>query len=584
MCWKLMRWATALAATAFLLVGPATGAQSAGSITKAQATAVALKALKPRPGTHVYALPAPVAATTEVGEGVSGPVRPAGRRAWVFWADAAPGAFFQHPSRLLLVDAGSGRVVRAQQLRWWPVVGKKVPPFVLARTSAAKARHQVWPTARRTAGIARSTSSSAGSATTTTRRALPPAAFASDCLVMIGPFDDPLFKDGFAAWEGWAKGLGMKAYRADADADGAPGPFPSADDLSATVEKARKAGCTDVVIYLAGHGTAPPAGKADPFDDDATFDGNYPADRDDIPTVSMVPTSEGRIIGTQRNVVTSRQLRSVIDGFAAQKVSFKVVVESCFSGRFLSDLRYKTPANLQIALVSSSSREVSFGHIVGSGPLDLPRYRNGRLVIERTDVEVPAGRGATGAGEFTKGILGGWAFWAASSVEVQKAQAQSAQAGTPLVVLGLRAAFRNRGPYDLAFQNGLTHPALLFDEKRAPDVPEVSLGGRGTLSRTGTNASFALANTGREPIQCWQLTLPAGVLATGISAPPAGWQLGSSQPPPAPTIGGQNRTVGLPAGATQTFAFTTNVPLTGGATLRISANCSTDVTAPVSGP
>ena len=78
---------------------------------------------------------------------------------------------------------------------------------------------------------------------------------------MIGPFDDPLFKDNFDEWERWGKGLGLKTYRADAAADGAPGPFPSADDLSATVEKARKAGCTDVVLYLAGHGTAPPEGK-----------------------------------------------------------------------------------------------------------------------------------------------------------------------------------------------------------------------------------------------------------------------------------------------------------------------------------
>jgi hypothetical protein len=64
---------------------------------------------------------------------------------------------------------------------------------------------------------------------------------------------------------------------------------------------------------------------------------------------------------------------------------------------------------------------------------------------------------------------------------------------------------------------------------------------------------------------------------------PAGWQLGASQPPPAPIFGGRSAT-GIAPGAAETFTFTTNVALPTGTQLKLSPNCRDDITVGTTGP
>jgi hypothetical protein len=107
----------------------------------------------------------------------------------------------------------------------------------------------------------------------------------------------------------------------------------------------------------------------------------------------------------------------------------------------------------------------------------------------------------------------------------------------------------------------------------------------GTLTGSGTSYTLKISNTGSEPIRCWRLTLPAGVMATAIGTPPAGWQVGAPGPPPQPALFGQAGT-GIPPGGSADFPFTTDTGFPAGlsSTLRISGDCKTDGDAPVTGP
>lgn len=109
--------------------------------------------------------------------------------------------------------------------------------------------------------------------------------------------------------------------------------------------------------------------------------------------------------------------------------------------------------------------------------------------------------------------------------------------------------------------------------------------GTGTISGSGTSYTLRITNTGTEPIKCWRLTLPAGVMATAIGKPPDGWQVGAPGPLPQPVLGGQS-TAGIPPGGSADFPLTTDkgFPPELKSALRISGDCKSDVDAAVTGP
>ena len=115
-----------------LIAGTTLGAApDANAVTRAAAARIAVRVLHPPAGGNVvvFGLPRPVAKGSYVFEhdpGVSGRktvrVRPLRSAVWLFWEDRDYGAKFEHPSRLLLLDARSGRRLTLRRLRWWPLV------------------------------------------------------------------------------------------------------------------------------------------------------------------------------------------------------------------------------------------------------------------------------------------------------------------------------------------------------------------------------------------------------------------------------------------------------------------------------
>lgn len=554
-----------LAWTVALLVPAAAPGEPAGrstttAVSLKEATAIALRTLRPGRGTIVFALPQPVGARQRVGEGVSGPVRAAGARSWLFWQDESPFAQFRHPSRLLLVDAATGEVRRLQRMRWWPVLDGRLLPFSPGRSGYRSARFRVHPVGR--SPSSRGPSASVGLGAAIGRTALPAGAFAADCLVTIGAEEDPMFAPSFDAMRAWAKARGIRSFATSSKADGTAqeGP-PTTGDLGVTIGKAIKAKCTDVLVYLAGHGGEPPSG--DPFGDGGSFAGDYSKlGEGSLPYVSSV--SGGAITvgpdGAADPQITSRDLRELIVAFGKQDVTFKVLVDSCFSGRFANDLRKATPSNLLILGTSTSATTVSYGEIAplqGYGqlrPFDHVYYRNGKRMTRFVRVEIPK-RPITGVGEFTTGVLGGWTAFERSDAQVDEAVSTAGSTGIPLLVLGLRDALGASSRFDLAAKNDLTKPQIVFPRNVAVEPPkQVSA----VLTLQGTGAVLAVTNpTGATPIQFLRYTLPQGVRATGIGTPPPGCQVGAPTPPPSAVLIARCSPAIQP-GTTVRIPFTTN--------------------------
>jgi hypothetical protein len=97
--------------------------------------------------------------------------------------------------------------------------------------------------------------------------------------------------------------------------------------------------------------------------------------------------------------------------------------------------------------------------------------------------------------------------------------------------------------------------------------------------------TLTITNTGDQPITCFQLLLPAGVKMLSIRQPPPGWQLGAPSQPPATALYGKGAP-GIPPGGKAQFTFATDVsyPVDGGADLKLSADCKTDITVRATGP
>src|SRR5262249_35286480 len=118
-------------------------AGSSNAVPRKRAVAIALRVLAPtkvKGSVVVYGLPTPLAAGTVVSEaGPSGTAKTSmlhgsaqlvsrvrswktTGKSWLFWADLGPGAYWSHPSRLVLVDDATGRVAVTANLGWWPLV------------------------------------------------------------------------------------------------------------------------------------------------------------------------------------------------------------------------------------------------------------------------------------------------------------------------------------------------------------------------------------------------------------------------------------------------------------------------------
>ena len=330
-------------AAASVLVGSST------AIPRKRAVAIALKALAPtkvKGSVVVYGLPTPLPAGTIVSEaGPSGTARTSklkgraqlitrvrswktAKKAWLFWMDLAPGAYWSHPTRLVLVDDATGRVTASAKLGWWPLVNGRPAAFVVRPKSFrvySKLPKQVGAGSMRTTASARAPD-------------LPRFVFEKDCIVYV--VDETATGEAGANLRGDL--LQMKQWANAAGFGSRSGEAKSAAEIESEVDRLVKDGCNDVVIFLAGHGLAKPG----------TLVNGQPVASSDEATVligNVVKRAAGGGWETIHNPITSSDIATVTGKYQKQKtvngrevavspVKFKLIVDSCFSRRFEEDL------------------------------------------------------------------------------------------------------------------------------------------------------------------------------------------------------------------------------------------------------
>jgi hypothetical protein len=370
----MRRLAAGVAILAFGIAAPC-----AGAVTPQQARAIAEEVIaagpdaapfdpsgalisarrKFRPVVEIHRLRRALRRGALVGQGVE-PARRARRvrrRSFLFWGDYAPGAAFVHPSRIVLIDAATGRVVFNRLIGWWPEVNRK---RVFKRGRGRLTRPRVGPV-RAGASVV--------------------PGFRNDCLVTIGDRTDPYFLKGIAAVTRMAQRHGMPSAPARRIRDLGP----AIDSLAA-----RNPPCKDVMIYIAAHGYAPPGSKV-------------PAGKSDKARVQIgAPAGGGQpAVSEDLGLEDIREL-----AHNRPNLSFKLVVESCFSGRWT--LAMAEP-NLRITVTSSRQDEVTW--------LAVTHAQAGRQVdgALQYDENAPVGKpdDADDPPPFTKGLTQAVDDWAA---------------------------------------------------------------------------------------------------------------------------------------------------------------------------
>jgi Tol biopolymer transport system component len=469
----------------------------------------------------VLMLPKPLAASAEVSEvtNVVGAKR-LGRRAWLFWEDLAPYAGFAHPSRIVLVDDRTGRVFRDRLLDFWPVVNGRPPPFLTRPDGYDRAEYRVYPASaslvpeRPVRGLAE-----------WEFQGLPnnfdKADFKGHCLLTVGAYGDQVIGESFDLWNALADRLGLPKHQVTTE--NPDDPTPDAADLERTLERAVADGCKDVLLFIAGHGYSFPGSKVrgddvvhdeqDPFRDGGAFDGSY---RDlppsVIPGVSTVPIRPGAEldpfeIKPGQDDITSRELRNVMLAFS-ERLTFKVVIEACFSGRMINDLEVEKPANLLFATSAAGADEVGYGNLwAPSGRerrVELIGVRTGSDGVKRRYAIPITFSGKTrnkpALGEFTRGLAYGILTLGRDAASVA---ALKAKPGSILVNL-LREAFTLGAKQDAGRQTGATHPGVIgLCPPQGQRGPLTFPGGRGVLvfqsQRAGTFGIWAADPEGTNP-------------------------------------------------------------------------------------
>ena len=470
----LIRSAAGVAWVSVALAGAwlAVGATAAFALTRAQANRIAMRALRPasQPG-HVvlFGLPGPLrtgsvllqsgpapgggASTQTVRRGLEQltvttvPHQPLAHRAWLFWEDLRPGADFAHPSVVLLVGDRSGRVVRRQTDWWQPLINGRLPSFLARRSAYYSARFRVFADDRilpashhqadtRIAGLlARAAPwGELGRAAGDRMRApslVGPPDLHNSCMITIGDRTDPMFQGDF-------KLMGQVAAELHLDKADATGVTSLADLVNAKTA----AGCRDVLIVISGHGT--------------------PARGTNVPDPRVLESDHARVLlsystgkdATGNDVIKGEYLDSVqLRGIMAAHpaTSFKVVVDSCFSGRWVVDLEPRR--NVRYIAAASRSDQMSFGWSPPVAPdgkyYDYQRgsQRKGAVTYTSKTLQDHT-TNPTQASPFINGILRGLDEWAHNEQE-------RAQTGNDLAK-ALAVAFSHQQDQNFAEQRGIS--------------------------------------------------------------------------------------------------------------------------------
>jgi hypothetical protein len=366
-----------------VVVGVAAPA-TASALTRKQADAIAMRALKPQAGKAnviLFGLPAPVKAGSRVvpadpPKGRLGKTRrlkvPRLRNdTWLYWLDQVPYAYFSHRSTYLLVDDSTGRVVKRQTIGWYPTVNGKRPAFVTSKGYTAK-RYRVFTRMAkpRKAAVSAPIVSFAWPFAT-----IPPGALKGECVLVVGDFSDQQLLGNYIAFSEWSQSLKIPTFFSTGK--GPVKELPGADAKPAgkdtlrdnTTELIVKHDCTDIVLYVMGHGQEA---------------------KDGPPMVVTKNEIKETDSGFEQKVtgVTADDVYYAIS--LHPSTGFKLKIESCYAGRFLDDFaprgaggkRESKLKNLLIMEVSSDADKPSMGATVEydvRNPNNLGQFTNQNL-------------------------------------------------------------------------------------------------------------------------------------------------------------------------------------------------------------
>jgi hypothetical protein len=433
-------------------------ASPASALTHGAATRIALRILRPQriPGpVVVFSLPVPLRRGGLVYEAGPPPVpriEPLARRAYLYWEDLSHGAFFAHSSRLVLIDAQSGKLIRSENMNWFLIVNNRLAAFLrttegyegsryvvysaLPRTAARRARAAAWR--------AHETRYAAEGHPTPRTRLL-----AHDCMIPIGDFTDPLFKGGGKAMLTFASRIGLKTIEPE---------VPTAKGLAKAVDKATAAGCNDVFIYLAGHGMPPNEAAFPPGAMKQWFNVSKavmvnaanPGGPAGVMTNPAFVNRGGQVID-ESSYVTPADLVAIAKEHEADE--FKIEIDSCFADRFAPV--FEDTDNVRVLATSSSFNEVSAGAYVKGNEYFTVDPVTHRVTGKRKDtIDNPEG-----AGGFTNGNVHGLYEWAAYSSPTED------------LVQGLAESYGLGMPFNESVQLGYTTPHLRTRPARATPPP-----------------------------------------------------------------------------------------------------------------
>jgi hypothetical protein len=490
------------------------------ALTRRQADAQALAVLKPaRQGIPLllFGLRHPVGANTTVVQG--GPVRgrrgvvikrslkPLGRKAWLFWEDRLPNTFFEHPSELLLLDDRTGRVITKARFGWYPLVGAKLPAFLrgngyfsssyrifsnlrTARAATGRRASSVdgsFPPVLSGFGFGYSPSVDPPLARPSAAGKLPAGAFKNDCLLIIGKQGpEPRFKGDFRALEEFAASVKLHTLQAKGKGE-AP---PDGKDLHRNVQEAiDKDKCKDILIFVHGHGEEGTGNvQVGSSDEEVTIKGE---------TVTR----------TKEALVTPDDIKKILVDFNG-KATFKLKIDSCFSGHFAKALPAADHPDLIVLETSTAADEEGkmWGTLVDRKRPDMIFPANPRAPDPRGKDQTPD--------EFMWANLTGWTKFINSQTEIDNATA----AGGSLLGHMLKDGFTLGANADFARKNGVTHPQIEDNLPKPPPPPIKSA--MGSLSNGNGNGSvLAYAIQTNTSANAFEIVLPSGLSINGSTIP-----------------------------------------------------------------
>lgn len=315
-----------------------------------------------------------------------------------------PYAWFSHRSRYILIDDRTGRIVARRAIGWYPVVNGRKPAFLASPAAYRSKRYRVFSRVKRRSAAARTTWATFSAPFAT----VPPGALKGECVLIVSDYGDPLFQNNYDAFSDWSRSLKIPTFFATGDGlrQTIPGPDakpPGRGTLrDNTTEMIVKHDCTDILVYITGHGVDPDDGPAA------------------VVTRNKVKETEDGI-EQDYSEITADNVSTMIALHPG--TGFKVKIDSCFSGRFEDALtepdgsggRRSQFKNLLIVETSSPRNQVS------SGP----------------NPQLDGDDNPDSLGEFTNQNLKGLKEFFSSSEEITRARAE----GGSLMAHALDRAF-----------------------------------------------------------------------------------------------------------------------------------------------